>query len=216
MEQKISNLREDYRLFKLDRDDLLADPIQQFNQWFGEAMKADEIVEPNAMTLSTVSEKGLPSARIVLLKGIDQNGFVFYTNYQSKKGQDIAQNANVALTFWWPPLQRQIRIEGIAEKTHPEVSDAYFQSRPKSSQIGAIISPQSTEIESRKVLEDGLLKVNQKYGQVDHILRPDHWGGYVVKPKVIEFWQGRQSRLHDRFTYKQKEDGKWEISRLAP
>lgn len=215
---KIADLRQDYCLQSLDITDVANDPIEQFKKWFDEALKS-ELLEPNAMTLATATRDGKPSARIVLLKGIDYQGFVFYTNYNSKKGAEMAENPHVALCFSWLELQRQIRIEGTIEKVDAAVSDAYFQSRPVGSQIGAWASPQSQVIESRAVIEEKENLYKKQFhtegGLEANIPRPAHWGGYVLKPTMIEFWQGRSSRLHDRICYV-FENNAWKIERLAP
>lgn len=210
----LENLREDYRSSTLLEANLAAHPIQQFNQWFKEALDA-KIQEPNAMLLATVSNKLQPSIRTVLLKGLDDNGFIFYTNYDSQKGQDIAKNAQVSLAFLWLDLQRQVRIEGIAEKMSPTASEQYFQSRPKGSQIGAWSSPQSQVIADRSILENNVLELEAKYADTERLPCPPHWGGYIVRPTKIEFWQGRSSRLHDRILYT-LEGNDWKIERLAP
>lgn len=215
MSKEIQNLREDYNLFQLKRGELDSNPIEQFRKWLELAIDSNEIVEPNVMTLSTVSEAGKPSARIVLLKGLEQEGFIFYTNYKSKKGTEISKNNKVALTFWWPPLHKQVRIEGTSYKLTPSKSDQYFQSRPRGSQIGALVSPQSSVIEDRSILELEQKRLQEKFPEGASIPRPNHWGGYIVDPDYIEFWQGRQSRLHDRFAY-QKQGDSWQIVRLAP
>jgi pyridoxamine 5'-phosphate oxidase len=211
--KKIAALRVDYRLKEFDETHVLADPIKQFSAWFQEALEAD-VNEPNAMTLATVKQDNTPSARVVLLKGFNESGFSFFTNYNSHKGQQIIQNPNVALVFCWLELQRQVRIEGKVSKLSKQESDDYFYSRPLSSQIGAIASPQSTVIEGRHVLE-------QIYSAVENKLhekapeRPGHWGGFKVEPTLIEFWQGRSSRLHDRFEFVKSGNG-WKYNRLAP
>lgn len=212
MQPDISSIRTEYSRQLLTEASVDADPLRQFDKWWQEALSA-EILEPNAMTLATASADGLPSARIVLLKGFDSNGFVFYTNYNSYKGQQLAENPKACLVFFWKELERQVRITGIVTKTSDQDSDAYFYSRPVGSQLGASISPQSTIIESRGWLEkkyEALEKSGSK------ITRPSHWGGYLVKPVLLEFWQGRPSRLHDRLEYSLQEDGKWKIERLAP
>ncbi len=215
---KLADLRQDYSLQSLDMTDVANDPIEQFKKWFAEAI-ISEILEPNAMTLATATADGKPSARIVLLKDIDNQGFVFFTNYQSKKGMEIAANPHAALCFSWLELQRQIRIEGTVEKIAAADSDAYFQSRPVGSRIGAWASPQSQIIDNRAVIEENEnVYKKQFYTEgVDNveIPRPAHWGGYVLKPTMIEFWQGRSSRLHDRICYF-FENGIWRIERLAP
>lgn len=209
----IANLRVDYSLQSFDEKDLLADPFSQFEKWMEEAIKA-EVNEPNAMTLATVKPDGSPSARIVLLKGLDDSGFTFFTNYDSAKGNQLAHNNKVALVFCWLELQRQVRIEGIAQRISPEESDAYFNSRPEASRIGAHASPQSQPIGSRQVLEDNYKKFEALFMQAP-VMRPLNWGGYRVQPHAIEFWQGRKSRLHDRFLFG-KQDNSWKIQRLAP
>lgn len=208
--QKIADLRLDYQLATLNEQDVAAEPLQQFDRWWVEAIQS-ELEEPNAMTLATSTPEGKPSARIVLLKSFDVDGFLFFTNYESRKGQELAANPQVTLLFFWKELQRQVRIEGTVSKAALNISDEYFRSRPVGSQIGAIVSPQSQVIPGRSFLED---KVKALEGQT--LQRPEHWGGYVVKPQQVEFWQGRSSRLHDRLLYTLAADGSWEISRLAP
>ncbi|MEJ7557873.1 MAG: pyridoxamine 5'-phosphate oxidase [Pedobacter sp.] len=209
----LQNLRQDYRIASLSESDVAADPILQFKMWFSDAVKA-QLYEPNVMTFATADSDGKPSARIVLLKGFDDQGFVFYTNYQSKKANDLVENPQAALVFFWAELERQVRIEGIVSKVDKEVSEAYFRSRPIGSQIGAIASPQSAVISDRAVLEDKVSALMADY-EGKEIPKPDNWGGYLVEPKHIEFWQGRSSRLHDRICYDFTE-GSWKISRLAP
>lgn len=211
---KIAGLREDYQKDTLDIADVTDNPIEQFAIWFKDALNSKEL-EPNALTLSTATKSGIPSARIVLLKGVEVDKFVFYTNYNSRKGQEIAENPNVALTFSWLSMQRQIRIQGTIEKVDVATSTAYFQSRPKGSQIGAWTSPQSDTIEDRSILESRQAELEAQYENVDVLPRPEHWGGYQVIPTVIEFWQGRSSRLHDRICYT-REGENWKIERLAP
>ena len=213
--QLISNLREDYRARTLDITDVAKDPIQQFEIWFKEALDS-AIKESNAMTVATVNTEGQPSARIVLLKGVDKKGFVFYTNYNSKKGIELAQNPNVALVFLWKELERQVRIEGIVKKTSVRQSTNYFHSRPQGSQIGAWASPQSQIVENRLELENNYEELKEKYKNKPTLPKPTHWGGYLVQPTLIEFWQGRSSRLHDRICYTLQEKNKWSIERLAP
>lgn len=210
----IADLREEYDHDVLRRDDTAENPIDQFRSWFEDALESD-IAEPNAMTLATATANGRPSARIVLLKGIEDDGFIFYTNYNSRKGSELTQNPWAALVFWWEPLQRQVRIEGEVERVPPETSDEYFESRPRGSQIGAWASPQSHVIENRDVLLGNLEEVRAEYDDEDSIPRPSHWGGYHLTPEVIEFWQGRPSRLHDRIRYR-RDDGTWARERLAP
>lgn len=209
----ISDLRRDFTLKTLDAEDVLPNPIQQFEVWFQESIEA-RVLEPNAMNLATVGFDLKPSSRVVLLKQIRSEGFVFFTNYDSRKAQQIAENPNCALTFIWNELERQVRIEGRAEKIYPEESDAYFERRPVGSKLGAWSSPQSTIIPSREYLEMLVADFEQRFEGVD-IKRPENWGGYLVKPVLIEFWQGRKSRLHDRIQYAHLE-GDWKINRLAP
>jgi pyridoxamine 5'-phosphate oxidase len=209
----LQNLRQDYRMASLSESDVAADPILQFQKWFSEAVNA-KLYEPNVMTFATADSDGKPSARIVLLKGFDEQGFVFYTNYESKKAQDLVENPQAALVFFWAELERQVRIEGIVSKVDKEISEAYFQSRPTGSQIGAIASAQSSVLTDRSILEERVAELTTQY-EGKTIPKPEHWGGYLVEPKHIEFWQGRSSRLHDRITYDYT-DGSWKINRLAP
>jgi pyridoxamine 5'-phosphate oxidase len=211
--ESLQNLRQEYRSSELLQQDVDQNPMQQFKKWFTDALNA-QLYEPNVMTLATADAYGKPSARIVLLKGFDEHGFNFYTNYDSKKGKELQQNPQAALVFFWAELERQIRIEGIVSKLDPEVSTEYFHSRPKGSQIGAMVSPQSQVIPSREALEEQVIEMKQKFAEVE-VPRPDHWGGYLVEPQHIEFWQGRPSRLHDRISY-DLVDGVWIINRLAP
>lgn len=210
----IASLRRSYALESLSENDVSADPFLQFGIWFVEAADSS-LPEPNAMTLATATPEGYPSARTVLLKGFDENGFVFYTNYESRKGQELARNPHAALLFTWLELERQIRIEGVVEKVTPEESRDYFQSRPKESQIGAWASPQSRIIAGRAILENRVIDLQREYGQADVLPVPPFWGGYRLRPSVVEFWQGRESRLHDRICYTRQGD-EWEIRRLAP
>lgn len=192
------------------------DPILFFNKWFQEALHA-QVLEPNAMTLATVDANGFPKARIVLLKGVDARGFVFYTNYLSAKGRELAASGRAALVFFWPELERQVRIEGSVSQVSSTESDAYFHSRPLGSQLGAWASPQSEVIESRETLEQYFQRTEQAYTNRE-IPRPEHWGGYLVSPFAVEFWQGRRSRMHDRirFIHPVKEGEPWQKQRLAP
>lgn len=211
----LQDLREDYRKSTLEEKDAFENPFTQFDSWFKEALNA-EIPEPNAMIIATVGKDDFPSARVVLLKGFDEKGFIFYTNYESQKGKELSENPKCALVFNWLELERQIRIEGIAEKLSSAESTAYFHKRPKKSQIGAWASPQSQVIETRDVLENNLKDLNAKYMDLENLPRPNHWGGFRVEASRIEFWQGRSSRLHDRLNYQKNADNTWERSRLAP
>jgi pyridoxamine 5'-phosphate oxidase len=212
---KLADLRRHYQNEPLDLHHLEPDPFLQFTRWFEAAAKAEE-VEPNAMALATADADGRPSLRMVLLKGMESGGMVFYTNYLSRKGHDLEQNPHAALLFWWQTLERQVRIEGVIHRVDPTVSDAYFQSRPIGSQMGAIVSPQSKPISDYSELANGFEKVQAEYQEKQHLSRPDHWGGYVLKPTCFEFWQGRENRLHDRFRFAMGEDRQWHIQRLAP
>lgn len=210
----IQNLRLDYRSASLNEDDVDQNPYQQFEKWFQEALNA-KVAEPNAMTLATSKANGVPSARIVLLKEFTEEGFVFYTNYKSNKGKEIAESPYAALVFFWPDLERQIRIEGVVEQVSDDESTEYFKTRPRASQLGALTSPQSETIANRKVLEDTLAALTTKFTDKE-VEKPEHWGGYRVIPNKIEFWQGRRSRLHDRILYTQDKSQSWTFERLAP
>ncbi len=219
---KIADLREDYKLAALEENGVLNDPIQQFSVWFSQAQNAN-LREPNAMTLATADAFGRPSARIVLLKGVDAQGFTWFTNYQSRKGEDLGLNSHAALVFFWNELERQVRIEGTVNKIAESESDAYFQSRPQGSRLGAWASPQSQVIESRANLEAReksfaeQFKVEQGHPDSGSIPRPAHWGGYRLNPTMIEFWQGRSSRLHDRLRFTRATQSQaWKLDRLAP
>lgn len=212
--QKIAAIRQDYQRAVLLEQDVAATPIPQFGRWWQEVIQS-ELDEPNAMTLATSTKDGKPAARIVLLKSYDEDGFIFFTNYESRKGHEMAENPQATLLFFWKELQRQVRIEGTVSKTSGEISDEYFHSRPVGSQIGAIASPQSQVIPGRHYLETSVQELEQKYA-TGTPERPGHWGGYIVKPTLVEFWQGRSSRLHDRLQYVLQEDGSWLIERLAP
>jgi len=209
----IQKLREDYSQNSLDEGDVEEDPVAQFKKWLNESILA-KLPEPNAMTLSTVDNKHKPHSRIVLLKGIENGKFIFYTNYSSNKGIEMEANANVSLCFLWKELERQVRIEGIAKKISREESEEYFRTRPVKSQIGALASEQSTEIENRAVLEKRFNELNEQFS-TGNVPMPESWGGYEVKPEFIEFWQGRRSRLHDRIKY-ERSSNNWIIKRLAP
>jgi len=210
----IQNIRNEYSKESLSEKDTAADPIKQFDKWFKEALKSEQH-EPTAMTLATATPDGRPSARIVLMKGFDQDGFSFYTNYLSRKGKEIAKNPLGSLLFFWDTLERQVRIEGTIEKLDKLTSEKYFHSRPKGSQVGAVVSPQSQEIPDRDVLEKKWHDLEAQYADKE-VPKPSHWGGYILKPRLIEFWQGRPSRLHDRILYKKTDNKNWKKVRLAP
>lgn len=216
--QQLADFRQNYDLYSLSETLVQSSPFEQFQQWFNETIEAN-FYEPNAMILATANSQAVPSVRTVLLKdfGVEQ-GFVFFTNYQSRKGHEIAQNPNGSLLFYWDRLHRQVRIEGTLQKVASEVSDSYFSSRPLGSQIGAIVSPQSEIIESRELLETRMAYLNDQYEQQEQQpQRPEHWGGYSLHPHYFEFWQGRTNRLHDRIVYRQEAaTGTWHIERLAP
>jgi len=212
-ETKIADLRRDYARESLDEQNVALDPIAQFSRWFQEAM-GSACAEPNAMTLATAEQDGRPSARIVLLKGFDARGFVFFTNYRSRKGRELALNPQGALLFHWIELERQVRIEGEVEMVAREESDEYYASRPLGSRLGAWASPQSEVIARREELQSRLSEVSAKFG--DDPPRPEHWGGYRLAPDVVEFWQGRPNRLHDRVRYIRESATVWKIERLAP
>lgn len=212
--KQIADIRKDYRLQTLDEGDVSNNPTAQFGKWWDEAI-ASNITEVNAMTLATVSPAGKPEARIVLLKGFDENGFVFFTNYESAKGKELAANPYAALVFFWKELERQVRVDGTVEKVADKESDTYFNSRPVGSRIGAWASPQSQVIKNRAEIEEEL-KVNEEKFNAGEVPRPAYWGGYRVVPTSIEFWQGRSSRLHDRLRYRQTKANNWILERLAP
>jgi pyridoxamine 5'-phosphate oxidase len=213
-QEDIQNIRSEYLAASLTESDANADPIKQFDKWFNEAVKA-ELQDPTAMTLATATHDGRPSSRIVLMKGFDNNGFVFYTNYLSRKGKEIARNPLGALLFFWGTLERQVRIEGTIEKVSKEDSAKYFDTRPRASQLGAIVSPQSQEISGRDILDKKWQEADTEYTDKD-VPKPSYWGGYILKPRLIEFWQGRPSRLHDRILYKKIDNKNWKKVRLAP
>ena len=214
----IADLRREYMRETLDESDVALDPFRQFEGWFAEATKA-EIPEPNAMTLATVDPGGRPAARIVLLKSVDDSGFVFFTNFESRKGRELQKHPQAALLFFWPELERQVRIEGVTARLGPTESAAYFAGRPRSSQLGAWASPQSEPIAGRNALMARFAEVEAKYADGSRTVPcPPHWGGYRLDPDAIEFWQGRASRLHDRIRYRRTRGhaGAWLIDRLAP
>jgi len=209
----LQNLRQDYKSASLDESDVDDNPIVQFKKWFEHAVDA-QVYEPNVMTLATADKSGRPDARIVLLKGVDHDGFRFFTNYLSTKGKELKRNPYACLVFFWPDLERQVRIEGTVEKLDKETSEQYFNTRPVASQIGALVSPQSQVIPNREFLEIKFEEMKEKTGE-QSIAKPAHWGGYIVKPTRIEFWQGRRSRLHDRINFEWIK-GAWVKNRLAP
>jgi len=213
MNKSIADIRRDYSLHSLNESDVASSPVEQFSRWWHDAL-ASEIIEVNAMTLATSTKEGKPSARIVLLKGFDEKGFTFFTNYESKKGKALDENPQAALIFFWKEIERQIRIEGVTEKIAATESDAYFFSRPEGSRIGAWASPQSEIIKNRQVLEENVQRFSGEFK--NSIPRPPHWGGYRVIPELIEFWQGRSNRLHDRIQYTKTRNGSWKVDRLAP
>ncbi|MBD2500609.1 pyridoxamine 5'-phosphate oxidase [Anabaena azotica] len=213
MDKTIADLRKDYTLEGLSETEIDPNPFIQFKKWFEQALAA-QLPEPNAMTIATTKPDGKPSARMVLLKDFDERGFVFFTNYNSRKGQELAQNPQAALVFWWAELERQVRILGSVEKVSESESDYYFESRPAKSRLGAWASNQSEIITSREILEQRMQELQSKY-ENQEIPRPPHWGGLRVIPTEIEFWQGRSSRLHDRLLYT-LDDGSWKIQRLSP
>jgi pyridoxamine 5'-phosphate oxidase len=209
----LADLRKNYTRGSLDREDLNPDPLEQFRVWLEEARSAPDLPEPNAMILATVSASGQPSARAVLLKGLDERGFIFYTNFESRKAQELATNPKAALVFNWLPLERQVRVEGEVTRLPRAESEAYHKTRPRGSQLGEWVSPQSRVIENRAVLETRLAAVEAKFPGV--VPLPEFWGGLVLRPRVLEFWQGRPNRLHDRFRYLWEAAG-WRLGRLAP
>jgi pyridoxamine 5'-phosphate oxidase len=209
----ITDLRREYARASLDERDLSHDPVVEFARWFAQAQEA-QLPEPNAMTLATATTGGAPSARIVLLKGFDQRGFVFFTDYRSRKGEELAANPRAALVFYWGELERQVRITGRVSRTTAEESAAYYRTRPLGSRLGAWVSHQSRVIPSRRVLEDDLREVERRFDDGEVPL-PPYWGGFRVEPDEVEFWQGRPSRLHDRIRYR-RADGRWTVERLSP
>ncbi len=214
MASNIAQLRKDYTLHALTEADVAPAPIEQFTRWWNQALES-KIEEVNAMALSTVDQEGAPQSRIVLLKGYSEKGFVFFTNYHSNKGAQLLQNPHCSLLFFWKELERQVRITGRAEKIPAQESDTYFNSRPEGSKIGAWASPQSNVVESQQWLNDSFEKIKAAYSN-GGIPRPPHWGGFIVCPSSMEFWQGRPSRMHDRIRYRATSNGQWQIERLAP
>lgn len=214
MDKPIADLRKEYALTELTEQHADADPFQQFDAWFDAAVRSCQ-QEANAMSLATVDANGRPSVRIVLLKGYDSRGLVFYTNYESRKADDLAANPEAALCLWWPELERQVRVDGPVERIPAEESDDYFATRPRESQLAAIASPQSRVVASRRELEERLAEVERRHAS-GPVTRPANWGGYRLIPREFEFWQGRPHRLHDRLRYRRRDDGSWERVRLAP
>ncbi len=214
IKKTIKNLRYEFEAGVLTEDKVSSSPFKQFEKWMSEVIKSGN-TEPNAVTLATASKNGDVDARIVLLRDFDSKGFTFFTNYLSIKGREIRQNKKICMNFFWPELQRQVRIKGIAEKVSDRASNAYFHSRPVDSQIGAWASSQSEKLESRKVLEERFKKYEKEFDG-KKIPRPPHWGGYCLKPSYFEFWQGRTNRLHDRIVFEKTKNGKWVLSRLNP
>lgn len=215
MEKDLSNYRKIYQKNDLLEENISDNPMQLFQTWFYEVEESQTVDEPNAMTVSTIGLDGFPKSRVVLLKKFTHEGFIFFTNYESEKGKAMAKNPNVCLSFFWAGMERQIIIKGVAEKVAENTSDGYFESRPLGSRLGAIISPQSEVIPSRDFLEEKLSEL-EKYVENQEVTRPEYWGGYLVRPQSIEFWQGRPNRLHDRIRFSLTEDFDWKIERLAP
>ena len=213
MARDVADLRKEYTRAGLDGTDVAPDPTEQFRRWFDEALGAG-LHEPNAMTVATATPEGRPSARVVLLKGFDGRGFVFYTNYEGRKGRELERNPRAALLFYWGELERQVRIEGTVSRVSEEESDAYYASRPRGSRLGAIASEQSRVVEGREVLEARIADLEAEY-EGREVPRPAFWGGYRVEPEAMEFWQGRENRLHDRILYR-RDGGGWKIERLQP
>jgi len=214
MPDGMAEIRKNYQQKKLMEENVDLNPFKQFEYWWQDAIDA-KVDEVNAMTLATASMDAVPSARTVLLKGFSEQGFIFFSNYNSYKGQQLAENPKACLVFFWKELERQIRITGLVMKLNNDENDNYFYSRPFASQVGAVASPQSQVIESRQWLDDKFNKLEQQLN-TENIQRPPHWGGYIVRPVIIEFWQGRPGRLHDRLQYTLEENGNWKIERLAP
>jgi len=210
----IADIRREYARARLDETHVSPDPVVEFDRWFTQAREA-KALEPNAMTLATATREGAPSARIVLLKGYDERGFVFFTDYRSRKGTELEQNPQASLVFFWPELERQVRIIGTVERTSAQESEEYFRTRPRGSRLGAWVSHQSRVIPSRAQLESGLRQVKERF-PTDDVPLPPHWGGYRLRPQEVEFWQGREDRLHDRIRYLRKKGGGWQLERLSP
>jgi len=215
MQKDLSNYRKSYEKSELTEGSIKENPLEQFQKWFHELEASEGVDEPNAVTVSTIGLDGFPKNRVVLMKKFTFEGFIFYTNYQSEKGKAIAANPSVCLSFFWPNMERQVIIKGTAEKIADNLSDGYFESRPHGSQLGAIVSDQSEVVPSRKYLEGKLQELEKKYDGAE-VPRPEYWGGYLVRPISMEFWQGRPNRLHDRIRYSLQEDFDWKIERLAP
>ena len=215
MQKDLGDYRKSYEKSALMEDAISHNPMEVFQKWFYETEASEGIEEPNAMTVSTIGLDGFPKSRVVLLKKFTYEGFIFYTNYESEKGKAIAMNPNVCISFFWPTMERQVIVKGKAEKIAENLSDGYFESRPDGSKLGAIVSEQCSVIPSRESLEKKLKKLEKKY-EGKEIERPDYWGGYIVKPESIEFWQGRPNRLHDRIRFTLQEDFDWKMERLSP
>ncbi|HKL91611.1 pyridoxamine 5'-phosphate oxidase [Muricauda sp. NFXS6] len=215
MQKDLSNYRKSYEKSELTEEAIKENPLEQFQKWFYELEASEGVDEPNAMTVSTIGLDGFPKSRVVLMKKFTFEGFIFYTNYQSEKGRAIASNPSVCLSFFWPHMERQVIIKGKAEKIAENLSDGYFESRPHGSKLGAIVSDQSEVVPSREYLEGKLMALEQKFDGAE-VPRPEYWGGYLVRPISMEFWQGRPNRLHDRIRYSLQEDFDWKIERLAP
>jgi len=215
MKNSLNQLRKEYAARALDEGSVSLDPIEQFGHWIQEAIESS-LVEPNAMTLATASADGRPSARMVLLKECNEKGFTFFTNYESRKGRELAQNPWAALVFYWPELERQVRVEGRTERVSALESDLYFQRRPREARLGAWASRQGEVVASRGVIEKQMQEVSQRYMNLDSVPRPDSWGGYRLTPDLLEFWQGRPHRLHDRLRYQRDDQRVWVIERLSP